>query len=302
MSNLYNEIKALKERKNAIILAHYYVPDPVQEIADYIGDSFYLSKKAKETQADIIVFAGVLFMGESAKMLNPGKKVLMPDRTADCPMAHMGTVESVAQVRAAYEDVAAVCYINSTTELKAVCDVCVTSSNAVQIVKKLPQHTIFFTPDRNLGHYVSTQVPDKKFILNQGYCPVHECIEPVSAAAAKAAHPGASFLVHPECRRDVLAMADYIGSTSGIIQYAAAAPVRDFIIGTEEGVFHELTTQNPDKKFYPVMSGQCCDNMKKITLEKVRDCLRDEDNEVILDETICRKAVRSLDRMLELAK
>ncbi|MCH4167477.1 MAG: quinolinate synthase NadA [Megasphaera sp.] len=302
MADIVEEIYALKKEKHAIILAHYYVPDEVQEIADYVGDSFFLSKKAKETDAEIIVFAGVLFMGESAKMLNPQKKVLMPDRTADCPMAHMGTVASIAQARAAYDDLAVVCYINSTTALKAASDVCVTSSNAVTIVKKLPNHHIFFTPDRNLGHYVASQVPDKHFIYNNGFCPRHESIEPAAVTAAKAAHPEALFLAHPECRPDVLAMADYIGSTSGIIQYASASAQREFIIGTEEGVFYELTTANPHKQFYPVMGDQYCINMKKVTLDKVRNCLRDETNEVTLDETIRRKAVGVLDKMLELAK
>lgn len=302
MEYIEDEILRLKKEKKAIILAHYYVPDEVQEIADYIGDSFALSKKAVETDAKIIVFAGVRFMGESAKMLNPDKKVLMPDSAADCPMAHMASVKTVEEVRQRYKDVAVVCYINSTTELKAVSDVCVTSSNAVRIVKKLPNQTIFFTPDKNLGYYVSTQVPEKQVILNDGFCPRHDSIRTDAVALAKERHPQALFLAHPECPQNVLAMADYIGSTSGIIQYATDSPAKEFIIGTENGVMYELQTKNPGKVFYPAMEDQYCINMKKVTLEKVRNCLRDEINEVHLDAELSRRAVNVLNRMLDLAK
>lgn len=302
MEYIEDEILRLKKEKQAVILAHYYVPDEVQEIADYIGDSFALSKKAVETDAKIIVFAGVRFMGESAKMLNPDKKVLMPDRTADCPMAHMASVKTIEEVRQQYDDVAVVCYINSTTELKAASDVCVTSSNAVRIVKKLPNKTIFFTPDKNLGHYVSTQVPEKQFILNDGFCPRHDSICTDVVQAAKKKHPQALFLAHPECHKEVLALADYIGSTSGIIQYASASPAQEFIIGTENGVLYELQTRNPEKVFYPAMEDQYCINMKKVTLEKVRNCLRDETNEVHVDAELSRQAVRALDNMLKLAQ
>lgn len=301
MEYMEDEILRLKKEKHAVILAHYYVPDEVQEIADYIGDSFALSKKAVETDAKIIVFAGVRFMGESAKLLNPDKKVLMPDYTADCPMAHMASVKTIEAIRSQYDDVAVVCYINSTTELKAASDVCVTSSNAVRIVKKLPNKNIFFTPDKNLGYYVSTQVPEKHFILNDGFCPRHDSIRPDVVKAAKEKYPQALFLAHPECPKDVLAMADYIGSTSGIIQYASASTAQEFIIGTENGVMYELQTKNPDKLFYPAMEDQYCINMKKVTLEKVRNCLRDETNEVHVDAEIGRRAVRVLDKMLELA-
>ena len=302
MQFLQEEIEELKEKKHAVILAHYYVPDDVQEVADYIGDSFFLSKKAKETDAKIIVFAGVRFMGESAKILNPEKKVLMPDLNADCPMAHMATVAKIEEMRAKYDDLAVVCYINSTAELKTHSDVCVTSSNAVKIVKKLPNKNIFFVPDKNLGYYVSTQVPDKNFILNRGFCPRHESIRVEFVQKAKQEHPNALFLAHPECPKEVLAMADYIGSTSGIINYATKSDAKEFIIGTEDGVMYELELNNPDKKFYPTMSDQYCVNMKKVSLEKLRNCLRDESNEVFVDGDIARKSVKVLDRMLELAK
>ena len=232
-----DEIAALKKEKQAIILAHYYVPDEVQEYADFVGDSFGLAKKAIETDAKIIVFAGVDFMGESAKMLNPEKKVLMPDATASCPMAHMADVATIEKVRAQYDDLAVVCYVNSTAAVKAVSDVCVTSSNAVKIVRKLPNKYIFFTPDKNLGHYVSTQVPDKHFILNNGFCPRHDTVDPAYVKKIQAAHPQALFLAHPECRQVVLALADYVGSTSGIIDYAGKSDAKEFILGTEGGVF-----------------------------------------------------------------
>lgn len=301
MEYIEDEIEALKKEKNAIILAHYYVPDEVKEIADYVGDSYGLAKKACDTTADVIVFAGVDFMGESAKILNPKKTVLMPDRTADCPMAHMITIQAVEEMRKKYDDLAVVCYVNSTAELKAHCDVCVTSSNAVKIVKKLPNHNIFFVPDKNLGYYVSTQVPEKHIILNNGFCPRHNAVRPEYVKALQEAHPQALFLAHPECPKDVLELADYIGSTAGIIKYVAASPNKEFIIGTEGGVMYELTTQNPGKVFYSAMEAQYCINMKKVTLEKVRDCLRDGTNAVVVPEDIRQKSLRSLDQMLALA-
>ena len=223
MELIEKEIARLKEERRAVILAHYYVPDDVQRVADYVGDSFYLSKKAKETDAQTIVFAGVRFMGESAKILNPQKRVLMPDSTADCPMAHMVTAKAVEDMRRQYDDLAVVCYVNSTAEIKTHSDVCVTSSNAVHIVKKLPQRNIFFIPDKNLGHYVSTQVPEKHILCNDGYCPRHNGVRPDVVRACKEQHPKALFLVHPECPEEVLALADYIGSTAGIIEYAGKA-------------------------------------------------------------------------------
>ena len=295
-----DEIAALKKEKEAIILAHYYVPDEVQAYADYVGDSFGLAKKAVETDAKIIVFAGVDFMGESAKMLNPKKKVLMPDRTASCPMAHMADTATIEKARAEYDDLAVVCYVNSTAAVKAASDVCVTSSNAVKIVKKLPQKNIFFTPDKNLGHYVSTQVPDKHFILNQGFCPRHDTVDPDYVKKVQAAHPQALFLAHPECRKEVLALADYVGSTSGIIDNDGSSAAKELIIGTRSGVLYER--EKPDKVFYPAMEDAYCINMKKVTLEKVRDCLRDETNEVFVDAKMAGKAVQALERMLELAK
>ncbi|MFR8653580.1 quinolinate synthase NadA [Megamonas funiformis] len=240
MLSLKEEVEQLKKEKNAVILAHYYVPDDVQEVADYIGDSFYLSKIAKNIGADLIVFAGVSFMGESAKILNPKKKVLLPDRYADCAMAHMASVDKVKKMREQVEDLAVVCYINSTAELKAVSDVCVTSSNAVEIVKKLSNKNIFFIPDGNLGAYVASKVPEKNIICNDGYCPIHRKISVNLVIETKRAHPNALFLVHPECSEEVTNLADFVGSTSEIIKFATNSEAKEFIIGTENGVMYEL--------------------------------------------------------------
>ncbi|MDD3402799.1 MAG: quinolinate synthase NadA [Hespellia sp.] len=300
--SLTEEIQKLKKEKDAVILAHYYVPGEVQDIADYVGDSFYLSKIATELEHKVIVFAGVEFMGESAKILNPQKRVFMPDATADCPMAHMVDVKRIQEVREQYPDAAVVCYINSTAETKTYSDVCVTSSNAVKIVKNLPNHDIFFIPDQHLGSYVAEQVPEKHMILNDGYCPRHHVITAEQVKDAKAAHPDALFLAHPECPKEVLDIADYIGSTSGIIQYAAEQDAKEYIIGTVEGVFHELKKRCPGKQFYTVKQDQICVNMMKVTLEKVKKCLEEECNEVFISEELRRKAMAPLTRMLEMAK
>lgn len=294
------EIAKLKSEKKAVILAHYYVSDEIQEIADYIGDSFYLSKIATTVDADIIVFCGVSFMGESAKILNPTKKVLMPDMSADCPMAHMVDIAKIEELKAQYDDLAVVCYINSTATIKTYSDVCVTSANAIKIVKNMPNQHIFFIPDGNLGRYVSEQVPEKTVILNTGYCPIHNAMPDV--AAAKAAHPDAQFVVHPECQKSLLDEADYIGSTSGIIDYVKDSSCKEFIVGTEIGVMYELKKQNPDKKFYTLNDNQVCADMKLINLEKVRDVLLHETNEVQVSDELRTAALKPLERMLELAK
>ncbi len=302
MKSLVDEIKKLKEEKNAVIMAHYYVPDEVQAIADYIGDSFYLSKVATKVKEDTIVFCGVSFMGESAKILNPSKTVLMPDITADCPMAHMASIETIQQVKSKYEDVAVVCYINSTAELKSYSDVCVTSSNAITIVKALPNKHIFFIPDQNLAHYVASQVPEKHFIFNDGYCPIHKEITSSDVITAKTLHPHAEFLVHPECPPDVLQHADMIGSTSEIIDYASKSEQKEFIIGTESGVLYELTQRNPDKIFYTVTNHQHCMDMKKVTLEKIRNVLVSYEGTIEVSDELRHTANLPLNRMLDLAK
>ncbi len=302
MSDIVEEINRLKKEKNAIILAHYYVEGEIQEIADYVGDSYKLALEAAQTDAKIIVFAGVHFMGESAKILSPDKKVLMPSLQADCPMAHMVSLDDIKKVRQNYEDVAVVCYINSTAEIKSASDVCVTSSNALKIVKALPNKNIFFVPDSNLGNYVKQQVPEKNLIIHDGYCRVHHYITKEQVLMTKEKHPDALFLAHPECRMEILELADYVGSTSGIIQYATASDGEEFIIGTENGVFYELQKKNPNKKFYPIEPMPHCVNMKKNTLENLYDCLRDETGEISVSQDTYILAKKALNRMLELAK
>lgn len=297
-----SQIEQLKLEKNAVILAHYYAPAEVQEIADYVGDSFYLAKVAKQSDANIIVFCGVQFMGESAKILNPDKKVLMPDLTADCPMAHMVADGIIEEMRAKYDDLAVVCYINSTAELKCKSNVCVTSSNAVKIVRALPNKNIFFIPDHNLGSFVAEQVPEKNIILNDGCCPIHAKITAVQVLAEKEKHPKAEVLTHPECDASVIALSDYIGSTADIIAYAKKSEVSEFIVCTEDGVDYKLITDNPNKHFYYPNPHPCCADMKLNTLESVLSVLQKEDKEVIVDDVVRKGALKPLERMLELAK
>ena len=295
-------IAQLKKEKNAVIMAHYYVPDEIQEIADHVGDSFALAKAAKASDADIIVFCGVSFMGESAKILCPDKKVLMPDLTADCAMAHMVAPGKIQAMREQYEDLAVVCYINSTAELKCESDVCVTSSNAVKIVRELPNQNIFFIPDRNLGRYVAEQVPEKNVILNDGCCPIHAELKAEQLLAAKAAHPDALVLSHPECEKEILDLSDYIGSTAGIISFAKNSEAKEFIICTEDGVAWQLQTDNPDKKFFFPEPSLCCKDMKLNTLQRLLAVLENEENEVHVTEDRSSGAMLPLDRMLELGK
>lgn len=286
----FKEIENLKKEKDAVILAHYYVDKDIQEIADYVGDSFYLAKKASTLKESVIVMAGVYFMGESVKILNPNKKVLMPDIKADCPMAHMISVDDIKDMKKKYDDIAVVTYINSTAEIKAYSDVCVTSSNAVKIIRKLKEKNIFFIPDRNLGSYVKSQIPEKNIILNSGYCPVHENIN-----IEKSKFP---VLAHPECRKEVLEIADYVGSTSGIIE--EAEKYSEMIIATEEGIFTELEKRYPDKVFHKLENSPVCHNMKKQSVEKIIKVLKEENNEVLIDEEKRNLAISPLEKMLEM--
>lgn len=296
------EIAKLKAEKNAVILAHYYVEPEVQAVADYIGDSFYLSKLAQGLSNPIIVYCGVQFMGESGKLLSPGKQVLMPDALADCPMAHMVRKEDVDRCRADYPDLAVVCYINSTTEIKSWADVCVTSANAVKVIRNLPNQNILFIPDCNLGAYVAQQVPEKNVMLVDGHCPIHARISAAELRELKAAHPQAQVLVHPECRAEVREMADYVGSTSGIIQYATESEASAFIIGTESGVRYALETTNPGKTFYFPKTTPVCTDMKRITLDKIIRVLKTGENPVRVPADVASSAGLPLERMLELSK
>ena len=296
------KIERLKKEKNAVILTHYYAPAEAQAVADYVGDSFYLAKIAKKCMADIIVFCGVSFMGESAKILNPDKKVLMPDLTADCPMAHMVKPGQIQKMREKYEDLAVVCYINSTAELKCQSDICVTSSNAIKIVRALPNKNIFFIPDRNLGRYVAEQVPEKNIIVNDGCCPIHAAITVEQLQKVRNEHPTAPVLIHPECEPELLRISDYIGSTAELIDYVAGSPLDEFIICTEDGVDYKLITDNPEKKFYYPNPHPCCADMKLNTPQNILSVLEKEDKEVFVDEAVAANAWKPLDRMLELGR
>lgn len=295
------EINQLKSEKDAVILAHYYVRPEVQEIADYVGDSFYLSKIAAALPNRTLVFCGVSFMGESAKLLSPSKTVLLPDATADCPMAHMVTKETIDSARAKYWDLAVVCYINSTAEIKSWSDVCVTSANAVNIVRKLPNQHILFIPDKNLAAYVASQVPEKDFVFNDGYCPVHEHMAASEIAELKKKHPQAPVLAHPECNRELLSLADHIGSTSGIIKFATDSPDREFIIATEEGVRYALQQARSDAEFYFAQTPPVCVDMKKITLENIIKALKTGKPAMKADPDTDAQAKAALTKMLELA-
>lgn len=297
--NYIEEIKKLKKEKNAILLGHYYLNGDVQEICDFVGDSYYLAKIAKESKENTIVFCGVNFMGESAKIINPNKKILMPDLNADCPMAHMVSKEYILKIKEEYEDVAVVCYINSTANIKQYSDVCVTSSNAVNIINKLPNKNILFIPDENLGRYCASQVKDKNFIYNEGYCPIHQKITLDNLLNLKEKYPNALVLSHPECTKDILDNSDYIGSTSGILNYATNSDNKQFIIATEDGILYKLKQNNKDKEF--ISTNQVCPDMKKVTIEKIYDCLLNETNEIILDKTTEVKSRAMLDLMLKLA-
>ena len=299
---LLERLNALKQEKNAVILAHYYVDGEVQAAADYVGDSFYLAKLATTLEQSVIVLCGVNFMGESAKLLNPEKTVILADEYADCPMAHMVEIERIEQVRKEHPGISVVCYVNSTAEIKAHSDVCVTSSNALRVVKNLDSKEIFFIPDNNLGRYIAEKLPEKKFVFHDGFCHVHKSITRENVEEAKKVNPDALVLAHPECTKDVLELADFIGSTSEIIDYATKSTEEKFIICTEMGIFYELGQKNPNKKFYSVGHRQFCPNMKKITLEKVVNALEQMAPVVQVPEEIAAKASLPLQRMLELAK
>jgi len=299
--NLKEEILKLKKEKNAIILAHYYQPGVIQELADFVGDSYYLSEIARDCKEEVIMFCGVRFMAESAKILSPHKTVLMPCPSAGCSMADMANGKALIELKEKYPDAYVVCYINSTYNVKAHCDVAVTSSSALKILKNVPNKQIMFLPDRNLGGYISEFFPEKEFILWDGFCRCHNKISKEDILKVKEKHKDAKVLVHPECTKEIRDMADYIGSTSGIIDYATKEVGNEFIIGTEEGILHELKKKNPNKKFFIPGDRICCQDMKKTTLENLYDALLNMKNEMILDEDTRRQALRSLENMHKLA-
>jgi quinolinate synthase len=294
---LKEQILKLKKEKNAIILAHYYQVGEIQDIADFVGDSFELSRKAKENSADIIVFCGVRFMAESAKVLSPNKTVLLPVKEAGCPMADMAEVEQVLNMKKEHPNAKVVTYVNSSVEVKAVSDICCTSSNAIKIVNKIDANEIIFIPDKNLGSYVQEQVPNKKIVLWNGHCCVHDRITADNVLRSKEDNPKLKVLVHPECKSEVRNLADYIGSTSGIINFAKESQDNEFLIVTEEGVLHKLEKENHGKEFTGIR-GMTCKNMKKTTLEDVYACLEEMKYEINIDEAVRKKAANALENML----
>lgn len=299
-TKLVDNIQKLKEKYNAIILAHYYQLPEIQKIADFVGDSLDLSRKAKDTKSDVIVFCGVWFMAETAKILSPDKTILIPEPNAGCPMADMVTANDIQRLRQDHPDAAVVCYVNSSAEIKACSDICCTSSNAVKIIKFLKEDEIIFVPDQNLGHYVSTQIPSKKFILHSGYCPTHHQISPNDVLAARAAHSTALVLVHPECPPSVTSQADYVGSTAQILDFVTKSHQKEFVVGTESGILHSLGKMNPEKRFYMLGNSMICPNMKKNSLEKVYLSLKNMQYKIELDKEIILKARVCLDRMFSI--
>jgi len=301
IATLQNEIRKLLGEKNAILIVHYYEREEIQEIADILGDSLALSIEAARTEAEVIVFAGVHFMAESAAILSPGKTVLLPRPEAGCPLADMITPEQLAEAKKKHPGAAIVAYVNSTAAIKAGSDICCTSANAVKIVNSLTEHKeVLMIPDGNLARYTAG-FTNKKIIPWNGYCPVHHFLTPEDVARTKALHPGAPFAAHPECRTEVLAIADFVGSTAGIIRFAAKSPEREIILGTEEGVIVKMKKESPDKTFIPASGNLVCRTMKLTTLEDIRDALREMKNVIRVPEEIRAPAKRALDRMIALS-
>ena len=299
MTELQELIKAEKAAQAALVLAHYYQTMDIQEIADHVCDSFEMARLARSAGEELLIICGVRFMAESAKILNPGKKVLMPTAGAGCPMADMISPEDVVALRSKYPDAAVVCYVNSSAAVKAVSDICCTSSSAEKVVRSLPEKRIVFIPDRNLGAFVAAKVPEKEIIMHSGYCPVHDRVGEMDVMNAKIKHEGAKLLVHPECREEVLRHADHIGSTAEIIQTALSSDAREFIIGTEAEVAERLSNLAPEKAFYPLTDDFICGDMKTITLPDVLRCLREGVVEIKLDTEVIEAARKSLDRMID---
>ena len=304
--DLFDEIEKLKKEKNAVILAHYYQEGDIQDIADYIGDSLGLSQQAAKTDADIIVFAGVHFMAETAKILSPNKKVLLPDLKAGCSLADSCPPHLFRKFKENYPDHLVITYVNCTAELKALSDIVCTSSNAVQIVESLPaDQKIIFGPDKNLGAYVAKKTR-RDLVLWNGACMVHEIFSREKITKLKERYPNAKLLAHPECEEVILQMADYVGSTTGILKYATNNPAKEFIVATEAGILHQMQKDNPDKVFIPAPpNNSCacndCPHMKRNTLEKLYLCLKNESPEIEVPQHIIERAVKPIERMLEIS-
>ena len=292
------EIERLKKERKAVILAHNYTRGEVQDVADYTGDSLELARRATQVDADVIVFCGVYFMAETAAILNPDKTVLIPDPSAGCPMADMITSAQLRELKAKHPGAVAVCYVNSTAEVKAECDLCVTSGNAEKVMATIPAgREILFVPDQHLGGHISAK-EGRDYVLWPGYCPTHARLTPKMIADARAAHPGAPVMVHPECPKDVREAADEQLSTGGMCRFARESDAQTILVGTEVGILHRLRKENPDKTFVSVSDTLVCPNMKKTTLENLRDCLRDMSNRVVVEKDVADRARRAIDAML----
>jgi quinolinate synthase len=299
--SLIQEIIELKKKKNAVILAHCYQRIEIDEVADFVGDSLYLSQQAATTNADIIVFAGVFFMAETAKILSPQKKVILPRLEAGCLMANMINIDELRQFKSENNNAPVVCYVNSNADIKAESDVCCTSANAVQVVKSLKSDKVLFVPDRGLGTYVATQIPEKEIISFYGYCPTHMRIKPEDITDKRQEYPNAKVLVHPECHLKVIELADFVGSTSGIMKYAKESLSTEFIIATEKGVVDRLRRDLPDKKFILVSDKVICENMKWNTLDDILYSLKTETPEISVSSDVSQKAYTSIAKMLEIS-
>lgn len=297
-----NKILNLKQQLDAVILAHNYQSADILDIADYVGDSFYLSQIAKSLQNKTIVFAGVYFMAESAKILSPEKDILLPVIDAGCPLADMVDVPTLLEYKQKYPDYTFVCYINTNAEIKALCDVTVTSSNAEKVVSKLNSDKIVFLPDKNLGDYIKNKFPEKDFVIWNGFCPTHERIRANSILTLKEKINDLVILAHPECNKEVRDIADFLGSTKEIIEYASNTNFKNYLIATEDGVIHTLKNNNPDKNFFVPGLPAICMNMKKTTLDDIYYSLLHKKHLISVDADITNKARRSLERMLELAR
>ena len=302
MYNIVDKINDLKSRKNAIILAHCYQPAEIDLVADYVGDSLYLSQVASKTDAQIIIFAGVYFMAQTAKLLSPQKKVLLPQIEAGCRMADMLSYRQLKEFKSKHPSLPMVCYVNSTAEVKSECDICCTSLNAVEIVKSLGASKILFVPDTYLGKWVEKQLGNVEVITYPGFCPTHLQIRPIDVENARKKYPDALVLAHPECHMSVSSIADYVGSTAGIMNYVKNSKEKSFIIATEQGVVDRLKRDYPNKEIIPIKSNIICPNMKMTSLEDILHVLETGDNEITVSEDVALKAVRCLDRMLEVSK
>jgi len=302
MSYITDKINALKKQKNAVILTHCYQPAEIDEVADYVGDSLYLSQVASKIDAEIIVFAGVYFMAQTAKLLSPDKKVLLPQIEAGCRMADMLSLKQLKDFVSKHPSIPTVCYVNSTAEVKAECDICVTSSNAVKVVKSLGKSKVLFVPDTYLGKWVEKQLGNVEVITYPGFCPTHLQIRPDDIVRARKQFPHAHVLAHPECHMSVSSMADYVGATSGIMKYVKESKNKSFIIATEQGVTDRLKRDYPNKEIIPVKENIVCPNMKMTSLEDILHVLETEENEIVVNKDIARRAVGCLNAMLEASK